>query len=244
MKTEEGKQTIYSDTFTKENVIINIEKGTEFDSAVQVVVSKAEFSDNTLFREVTTLTSNDYKLVESGKYKIETKYGKDFKKTNISFFTIDKNPISGLSAQTVAIADYTDIYVKDKTIDGLFTNTQFALTWNRKASGAVIKCDYQLIPLEKVNATNFSPLREDSDQIWISSGTNLKWLMADINNFVPYTNTLGKTSVSGSEILNEAGLYLFKLKDEAGWEAEFYIFLDNSETKFCKTFSGRGWRLF
>lgn len=234
MKTEEGKQTIYSDTFTKENVIINIEKGTEFDSAVQVVVSKAEFSDNTLFREVTTLTSNDYKLVESGKYKIETKYGKDFKKTNISFFTIDKNPISGLSAQTVAIADYTDIYVKDKTIDGLFTNTQFALTWNRKASGAVIKCDYQLIPLEKVNATNFSPLREDSDQIWISSGTNLKWLMADINNFVPYTNTLGKTSVSGSEILNEAGLYLFKLKDEAGWEAEFYIFLDNSETKFLQ----------
>ena len=234
MKTEEGKQTIYSDTFTKENVIINIEKGTEFDSAVQVVVSKAEFSDNTLFREVTTLTSNNYKLVESGKYKIETKYGKDFKKTNISLFTIDKNPISGLSAQTVSIADYTDIYVKDKTIDGLFTNTQFALAWNRKASGAVIKCDYQLIPLEKVNATNFSPLREDSDQIWISSGTNLKWLMADINNFVPYTNTLGKTSVSGSEILNEAGLYLFKLKDEAGWEAEFYIFLDNSETKFLQ----------
>lgn len=59
--------------------------------------------------------------------------------------------------------------------------------------------------------------------------------MADINNLVPYANTFGKTSVSGSEILNEAGLYLFKLKDEAGWEAEFYIFLDNSETKFCKS---------
>ena len=234
MQTENDRQTIYSDTFTKDNVIINIKKGTEFDSAVQVVVSKAEFSDNTLFREIATLTSNDYKLVESGKYKIETKYGKDFKKTNISFFTIDKDPISGLSAQTVSIADYTDIFVKDKTINGLFTNLQFALSWNRKASGAVVKCDYQLIPLEKVNATNFSPLREDSEQIWISSGTNLKWAMADINNFVPYTNTFGKTSVSGSEILNEAGLYLFKLKDEAGWEAEFYIFLDNSETKFLQ----------
>ena len=81
MQTEESKQTIYSDSFTKENVVINIKKGTEFDSSVRVVVSKAEFSDNTLFREITTLTSNDYKLVESGKYKIETKYGKDFKKT-------------------------------------------------------------------------------------------------------------------------------------------------------------------
>lgn len=232
METEEGNKTIYSDAFTKDNVIIKIVAGTEFDSAVQVVVSKAEFSDITLFREVATLTSSDYKLVASGKYKIETKYGKDFKKTNVSFFTIDKEPISGLSAQTVSIADYTDIYVKDKTIDGLFTNMQFALAWNRKASGAVIKCDYQLIPLEKVNATNYSPLLDDLDQIWISSGTNLKWTLAE--NFVPYTNTLGKTSVSGSEILNEAGLYLFKLKDEAGWEAEFYIFLDNSETKFLQ----------
>lgn len=234
MQTEESNQTIYSDSFTKENVVINIKKGTEFDSSVRVVVSKAEFSDNTLFREITTLTSNDYKLVESGKYKIETKYGKDFKKTNVSFFTIDKDPISGLSAQTVAIADYTDIFVKDKTINGLFTNMQFALSWNRKASGAVVKCDYQLVPLEKVNATAIKPVREEADQIWISSGTNLKWTMADINNLVPYANTFGKTSVSGSEILNEAGLYLFKLKDEAGWEAEFYIFLDNSETKFLQ----------
>lgn len=71
-------------------------------------------------------------------------------KTNVSFFTIDKDPISGLSAQTVAIADYTDIFVKDKTINGLFTNMQFALSWNRKASGAVVKCDYQLVPLEKL----------------------------------------------------------------------------------------------
>ena len=232
MKSEESHQTIYSDTFTKENVIINIEKGTEFDSVVKVVISKAEFSDNTLFGEIATLTANDYKLVESGKYKIETKYGKDFKKTNVSFFTIDKNPISGLLAQTVSMADYTDIYVKDKTISGLFTNMQFALAWNKKASGAVIKCDYQLIPLEKVNSTNYSPLREDLEQIWISSGTNLKWVSGE--NFVPYSNTLGKTSVSGSEILNEAGLYLFKLKDEAGWEAEFYVFLDNSETKFLQ----------
>ena len=233
METDE-KQTIYSDTFTKNDVIINIKEGTEFDSAVQVVVSKAEFSDNTLYREIKTLSNGGCVLADSGKYKIETKYGKNFKKTNVSFFTIDKDPISGLSAQTVSIADYTDIYVKDKTIDGLFTNMQFALSWNRKASGAVVKCDYQLIPLEKVNATNFSPLREDLEQIWISSGTNLKWSLADINNFVPYTNTLGKTSVSGSEILNEAGLYLFKLKDEAGWEAEFYVFLDNSQTKFLQ----------
>lgn len=234
MEAKEGGQTIYSDTYTKENVIINIKEGTEFDSAIQVVVFKAEFSDNTLFREIRTLSNGGCELSDSGKYKIETKYGKDFKKTNVSFFTIDKDPISGLLAQTVSIADYTDIFVKTKTIDSLFTNMQFALSWNRKASGAVIKCDYQLIPLEKVNATIFSPLRQDSDQIWISSGTNLKWVLADINNFVPYTNTLGKTSVSGSEILNEAGLYLFKLKDEAGHEAEFYVFLDNSETKFLQ----------
>lgn len=233
MESEESAGTVYSDTFTKENVKIQIVAGTEFDSAVKVVISKAEFSDLTLFNELATLYSGDYKLTESGKYKIETKFGKDFKKTNVSYFTIDKNPITGLEAQTVTIADYTDIFVKDKTIAGLFTNMQFALAWNKKASGAVIKCDYQLIPLEKLNSTKFSPLREDSE-IWVSSGTNLKWTLSDINNLVPYTNTLGKTSVSGSEILNEAGLYLFKLKDEAGWEAEFYIFLDNSETKFLQ----------
>lgn len=236
IKTEEGRQTVYSDTFTKENVIINIGEGTEFDSIVKVVVSKAEFSDNTLFREVATLTSNDYKLVGSGKYKIETKYGKDFRKTNVSFLTIDKNPISGLLAQTVSMSDYTDVFVKGDAIDGLFTNLQFALSWNKKASGAVIKCDYQLIPLEKVNATAIKPLLDDKE-IWISSGTNLKWSEADINSFVPYSNTLGKHSVSGSEILNEAGLYLFKLKDEAGWEAEFYVFLDNSQTKFLQKHS-------
>lgn len=226
-------ETVYSGTFTKENVRIAIEAGTEFDSSVQVVISKANFSDLTLFSPVATCVERDYTLTESGKYKIETKFGKDFKKTNVAYFTIDKEEISGLEAKTVTMADYTDVFVKDQTISDLFTNIQFALSWNKKSSGAVIKCDYQLIPLEKLNATTISPLRED-DEIWISSGTNLKWSSADINNFVPYTNTLGKVTVSGSEILNEAGLYLFKLTDEAGHEAEFYIFLDNSETKFLQ----------
>lgn len=233
MQSEETNTTIYSDTFTKENVVLNIAPGTEFDSSVQVVISKANFQDLTLFNNVATINDGGYVLSESGKYKIETKFGKDFKKTNISFFTIDKDEISGLVAQTVAMADYTDIYVKDQTISGLFTNLQFALGWNKKASGAVIKCDYQLIPLERLNTTVIKPVREDSE-IWISSGTQLKWSSADINNFVPYSNTFGKTSVSGSEILNEAGLYLFKLKDEAGHEAEFFVFLDNSETKFLQ----------
>lgn len=226
-------ETVYSDSFTKENVRITIVAGTEFDSSVQVVISKASFSDLTLFNPLATCVEGDYTLTESGKYKIETKFGKDFKKTNVAYFTIDKEEISGLVAQTVIMADYTDIYVKDQTISGLFTNLQFALAWNKKSSGAVIKCDYQLIPLEKLNTTTTSPVLED-EEIWISSGTNLKWSLADVNNFVPYTNTLGKTSVSGSEILNEAGLYLFKLTDEAGHEAEFYIFLDNSQTKFLQ----------
>ncbi len=223
---------IYSDTFTKENVEIMVAPRTEFDSSILVEIDMANFNNLGDFSTKVDLANNYALLNQSGKYRVRTSYGKGFNKTNTTYFTIDKDPISGLGASTIIMADYTDIYVKDKNIDGLFSNMPFALAWNEKRSGALIKCDYQLIPLEQINTNVISPSHFTDSEIWVSGGGNLKWTQTQ--NLVPYTNTEGKTSVWGAEILNEPGLYLFNLKDEAGWEQAYYVLLDNTQTKFLQ----------
>ena len=238
---------IYSGSYTKNDVKITKRIGTEFDSGVKVIVSRADFASPTNYKLESEISDDvvSQEFSREGKYKVEIKYGKNYQKTNCSYFTIDKTEITGLDAKIVTMADYTDIFVRGKSVSDLITNLPFAFEWNEKPSGAQITCDYQLIPLVDSNIKVSEPSFVDvaNNQVWIANGWNFVW--DGTANFVPYTNTLGRTTVSGSQILNEAGIYLFNLKDQAGHEASFYMILDNTKVKFLqKRLNGETYEYF
>ena len=168
-----------------------------------------------------------YIVGESGHYKLVVRFGNASSTTR--YFDVDKEQIDGLNAYKVNATAGNKAFriVENSQMDNSeiwAINQSFILNWQDKASGAKISASYVRFAME--NATFASTAGE-----YIISGTELATdsliRIAD-NPETAYSKPQSLQLITANEVLNLAGLYIFKLQDEAGNVAYFAIIYDNS----------------
>lgn len=232
---EETKTAINNDQYTNKDVHITKSALDVFDSKSVLTVYKdatftGKYDSGTVVGEdgVTTFT-------DTARYKVQLTYGSTNKKGFISYFVIDKEPISELKVNKLTQSVGTDYVVADE-LKGTLTNGAIALSWKEKTSGAKIYAEYKFFP------TTYSLSQENS----LTSKTLKDFYNSNLYKYsIPSThilnyeggtmpldeciNSYGNSSILESQALTKGGLYIFKIYDNTGADPIYkYVFIDKT----------------
>ncbi len=221
--------TLYNDGYTNQNVAVNWDTSNPFNAEITAVYDMYTF-DNTLAVSGGIInkfgTDNQTTLSRSGKYYVRLYYGRLGTSYTAWEFTIDKDPISGLTI------NFADDFV-NPSIDAIGVNSlnmPFTLTWDAKRSGAQISLEHQQMLLIKdpsyvVNDVN--------NLVYLGDDDNGNKIYALKNGY--QTSTLS-SSITYSNIdefsVSQYALHFFRLFDEAGNELYYAVLLDNTNPSF------------
>ena len=265
IETESGKNIR---NFVNEDVLIfdTTKTATPYNKNVQIRIFARDFNNNflTSFGGTQGINYNDLlanendefiTLSQSAFYTIRLYFESEIKGTTISFyndtkkirevpFAIDKMEIENIRGTNVSeILDSTD-YSVVSTIEGLSTNQNFVLSWNRKASGASTTAYYRYF---KIDAFQY----HTSDANFQSAV--LEHMLSLENSVLPINNTLDMSTennswniyagnadtqiargrVSAEYVFTDGGLYLVDIFDEAGNHAYDIFLLDYTTPIFA-----------
>ncbi|MFQ6752106.1 MAG: hypothetical protein ACLRFL_00880 [Clostridia bacterium] len=154
-------------------------------------------------------------------------------------FTIDRQDISGLSAiavkKTFAMNGYyysvaLNSANKPKVINSGITDSMATLTWNNKASGAKISAEYTFTPFVKIEKTDATVKEiKNGNDYWYT--TNYK--LGDTIGSFDYSRAESMTNIKySSSIIEDQGIYVFTLTDEAGNSCRYMLVIDGTEAYF------------
>ncbi len=178
-----------------------------------------------------------YDITASGQYKVLISYGSN-KAVTTHYFVIDKNPISGISANTAIKYPNTALYYNTKT--PITTNSQdIALTsepilyvWNTKESQAKIKVHYTYLPFKSIG-TKGDKVAFDS-KLGITNGYTINDASTDTlyckDGTTQYSKTLKDTSIitKAADIISSDGIFIFTFEDEAGNRTQKILMYDST----------------
>lgn len=258
---DEGtNQEVANHHITRNNIVIGKAQGGAFDStSVLKVYKSTTFENGALNNEANAqVITEQTTLTESAKYKVVLSYGSSSQKSYVSYFTIDKTGIQNI---TISVAEkYSgSLYKKGQTVNGLFTNTPVAISWDDK--GAVGKAQtyaqYKYFPTS-YSASYASTLTSDQLQS-IYQSPYTKNCVPSTHTFsysggtLPvsnYINTANLNTFSEGNILNGGGLYIIKIYDETALVEEvngenvkyLVVFVDTSKTNIITASAGK-WSL-
>ena len=190
-------------------------------------ITKVSYDKNTLIKN-------------SGSYLLVLEVERSATKT-YTYFTIDKEGISGLKIYEVATGsiDNRAIYsIKQDASLNYITHTSksvidttFTLDWANKASGANITATYKLTPFIKSNANNSL-----NNKITITSGnTTYKYILNEYgvgqtSNPISIQKPLAlSAALDVNNVLSDQGIYEFELVDQAGNKLNYIIIVDQTE---------------
>ncbi len=160
-------------------------------------------------------------------------------------FIIDKDPFSYINARNVTPIVNTTNYKIGTDLDNFVTNQNIIVSWGEKDSGAQTYAYYRHFDLEsvqyyskKAESTNVSSLLtymlygEESSYLPINAVLDLE---TDGNKWDKYYgNTDGiNNTISTEYVLDEAGLYLIDVYDEAGNHSVEVFMIDNTTPLFA-----------
>ena len=249
-------EKVYTNTYVKNGVqIIELEETSEFDSKIYFELTKQGYSQSASQAQTIVLPSekaselsqaqkdmlasfgitkeDGYYILKptdnvfvDGKYSLSLRFGKAGKET--IEFMLDTEEISGISSYTAesiyGTSYYKTGYISSQGTIGL-TNTSFTLNWANKASGAKISASYVRFAL---NAKEFSQTATDYivNSAWLA--TDWAIVLSENNAKTTFEKAEDMSHVTADSVLNQTGLYVFKLEDEAGHEAYYSVIVDNS----------------
>ncbi|MBQ8522707.1 MAG: hypothetical protein IJ458_03495 [Clostridia bacterium] len=241
----------YAHEYTNNNVYADWEETDVFESKVvgKLYYSEGQYASESALKAVangvgsSTIKKVDYEkktvITESGAYLLVLEVERSATKT-YTYFTIDKEAISGLQVYEVATGtvDNRAIYSIKQDLDLNYVthtskgviDTIFTIDWADKRSGAKISANYEFTPFVKTNQSiagnsilieqgsntykyiiNEYSIGESSKEIEIHKPTSLNSAL-DINN-----------------ILTDQGIYKFNLKDQAGNKLTYIVVVDRTE---------------
>lgn len=245
---EEQNFNVPNDYYTYSDVLVKKAESGVFDSpSVLKIYKSTAFNKNDLNNSANaTIVNNSITLTESAMYKVEITYGSRGQKNYVSYFTIDKTGISDVNLST--LINFTgSLYTKNENLNGFFTNSSVALSWNNKESYGKAKtyAEYKFFPT--AYSSNFvSTLDSDTLKNYYRSpyttyGVPSTHTFNYSSGNVPvsnYANTAGLSTLSESAILSASGLYIIKIYDKTALTHEHegfnvvykYVFIDKTKT--------------
>ena len=231
--------------YTKENVTISWKEPETFESKIvgkyYRVLNKNATRDELLLTSETILNKDkvteksqvlgaDVEYNSFAKYLI--KLERAGKSATYKMFTIDRQPISGVTpyavkARATKNAVYYEVAYKGNNpivVSNSITNSFATLGWNKKESGAQITCKYSYTP------------------IVANSSVEQKFVSTNKLSFIPTKYKLGETinncdleelqsmaNVGYDSVLMGQGIYVFTITDEAGNATKYMLVIDQTE---------------
>lgn len=236
LEDEATKKTLNNDEFTNKSVFITKSSMDVFDAKSVLMVYKDSSFSGTYDAGIEVLENQKSVFETTARYKVELKYGNNNQKGFITYFTIDKEEISEIVFNSLHKIIGSEYFIKSQLTAPYVTNGPISLSWKPKTSGATIVAEYKFFPtnysLTNVNSLTSTELRTlyESNQFKFSIPSThiLNYNGGEIPSD-EYYNTYGKTSLMESEILQEGGLYIFKLYDNTGAEPKYFtLFIDTT----------------
>lgn len=240
---------------TCNNVQIKTQQDGVFDSQATVKVYKATTFNTNDFTEnnATILEAETTTFEENAKYKVEVLYGRSGQKKYISYFTIDKTGINGITINSATKISNTLYKKKDTNLltntnsdSPLFVNGAIAISWNAKEDNGYAQtyAEYKYFPTT-YSASFANYLTSSKIQAFYNTpNTQYGIPSTDIFSFqsgeLPvstYSNTIGNSNLNETAILSSGGLYIIKIYDETALISENennaqyqVVFIDNTKT--------------
>lgn len=254
-KTEENnskgdKTNFYAREFTNQNVFATWADRGVFESQIKgklyYTTNKAYPKENVYLSVInggasTNIRHREYTketiITDSDAYMLVLEVEKSATRT-YSYFTIDKDSISGLEVYqvTTSILDNKAIYTigRDaqmkyiKHTDKGTINTNFTIGWNDKASRAQISATYVYTPFVKTDNEITTPTETTGDITYTYitnryvAGTSSKAISID------RPSTLSGALLSDNVLTNQ-GIYEFTLTDQAGNILRYIMVIDRTD---------------
>ena len=251
-------ENFYAHEYTNKNVYATWAETEIFESKVfgKLYYVEDKYAEESTLKAVadgefnSSVTALEYKkndiIKDSGAYLLVLEVEKSATRT-YTYFTIDKDPISGLKVYEVvtrsvdnravySIKQDKDLNYIDHTgesvIDSLFT-----MDWNDKKSGAEITATYKFTPFVKSNQV------EQNNPITIKAGTDEYVYM--INQYTIGSRSANisiqkptnlNVSLDINNVLTDQGIYEFNLVDQAGNELNYIVIVDRTESVIKATY--------
>ena len=233
---------ILSQEFTNKNVFVDWTKPNRFENSVSAVYSYSPIYN----RKKSQMTTQDVPFnnetrlfTQNGSYIIDIIYAGNKANSQTISFVIDKENISGISAKGVyqitdALGNVSYIYNGMDYTKMASVDQPFTLLWNTKNSGAKIKVEYCLTELVE----ELSIVPEAMNMCGTSGNSYLP--VKYIVGATPQMTTISEkpstpTAVSNNYCFSANGFYWFKLTDDAGNSAQYFILLDKTNASFVQS---------
>ena len=154
-------------------------------------------------------------------------------------FTIDTNEISFASPR-LAEEGSDGNYSLGRDITAPTTNSPFAFVWNEKASEATTYGYVKYFPLKAIDYYNNKNITSNLQLLLnqlLTIGVvpvSYKIDFANSSAWSPISNAYGLSTIAGTSVKTDAGLYLIEVYDIAGNVGYDIFVLDNTEPRFIK----------
>ena len=150
-------------------------------------------------------------------------------------FTIDTDEISFASPR-LAEEGSDGSYSLGRDITAPTTNSPFAFVWNEKASEATTYGYVKYFPLEAIDYYDLSNLQLLLNQLLTIGVVPVSYKIdfANSSAWSPISNAYGLSTIAGTSVKTDAGLYLIEVYDIAGNVGYDIFVLDNTEPRFIK----------
>ncbi len=223
--------------FTTENVTVSWTEPETFET--KIVGRYYKLNSNASREELLNsnvngvLTNNSNVLgedVASGQFaKYLIKLERAGKSATYKMFTIDREPIKGVSAYAIktrasSSAVYYEFASKNgndiQILNGI-TNSYSTLVWNQKGSGAKITATYSYTPF--VSDSSITP--DFVNGKWITTKYSLGTTIKNCD----LLEVISRSNVDYDSVLMGQGIYVFTIIDEAGNATKYMLVIDNTE---------------
>ena len=239
IKTQDNT-VLLDGAYTNQSVIIKKDEPSTstFNAKTKLVVYlQNNYSGN--YVEVQTINSNEeFTATQNGRYIVTMYFGKNLSRSYSSTFTIDNINIENIQIFAVSKLENSNYYTRNNEID-FWTNQAVAVSWNNKASGSEIVAEYKFIPLVMDTSTNFTSTV--LKQYYSYDAVPVEYYF-DYNNTtltsVTYQNSKDFNYIPSTNVLTEAGMYVFRIKDSAGNEQYFSFIIDTTSAKILQEVNG------
>ena len=177
--------------------------------------------------------------IDSGSDNADRRFTISYRSTmtsnNSYTFTIDTDEISFASPR-LAEEGSDGSYSLGRDITAPTTNSPFAFVWNEKASEATTYGYVKYFPLEAIDYYNSSNLQLLLNQLLTIGVVPVSYKIdfANSSAWSPISNAYGLSTIAGTSVKTDAGLYLIEVYDIAGNVGYDIFVLDNAEPRFIK----------
>ncbi len=229
---------LYDGAYTNSSVTVGkVATSSIFDAVTRLEISfQSNYTGS--YTVIDTVDDNEtISVSENGNYIATMYYGRNLTRSYSTTFTIDNTPIENIQIYTMNSYS-SNYYYRGSEIDFL-TNQPVAVSWNEKASKSQITAKYKFIPLVADTSSEFTSdiLKQYQSYNYVPVEYFFDYDGQDLTA-VDYTNTQSYDYIPSTNILSQAGMYIFYITDSAGNEKYFSFIIDTTQNKILQEIDG------